>query len=838
MPRFYLRPSSAMFWSFILLCLPAAAQARQGAAPFSENGAGAAASAVEAYFIPARDGLALAALADARSRTEGMPHQFADPIAVSITPQTHGTWESLPGGGRLWRLLVQAPGATDLNLGFGRYDLPAGATLHVIAEGRGYWEGPYTYEDNASHGQLWLPVVPGDRAMIELYVPAEAKYEPVLELVHVGYGFRDWFRLSGPTPRQGACNNDVICPEGDPWRDDIAAAAVYQRSGAWTCSGQMVNNTAGDFTPYFLTANHCGVNSGNAATMVVYWNFESPVCGNLCCGSLADNQTGAFFRSASAPSDFTLVELDEDPNPAFGVYFAGWDASGATPTNVAGIHHPSTDEKAISFDNNASQITSYLGNTSPGDGTHWKIVNWEDGITEPGSSGSGIWNQNHRLVGQLHGGTSSCSLPNDPDWYGRVSVSWLGGGSAASQLKAWLDPGNTGALTLDGSYTAPILRYASHDGTDDCPGGAGDGNTVWEPGEQVVIPVTIGAVGGAFTSVQGTLSSTSLGVTILDGSATWPNIASGGSAATNAPHFKIAVAPSVACGTVLNLEVSVTTAEGGPYVFPFTHEVGQALTPGGLPASIPDASPGGVTSTLAVGQNVSLTDVNCRVEITHSWVGDLKIELESPLGTRITLLDRPGVPTTTFGCNNDNMDVTFDSASGVNLETHCASTTPWYSGVGAPFASLNAFNGQSSLGNWKLIVTDGASQDTGTLVDWELITTPALSGVCDPCAAATETQIAATAAASFGLAPIRPNPFAASAEVAFTLERAGRAQLEIIDVTGRRVARLADGDMAAGPHTLAWDGRDATGNAVAAGTYFVRLVSGGRQDLERIVRLR
>ncbi len=819
----------------LLVLAPIPASARFGAEPFTELGAGRSVAAVETYFIPARDGALLAARADEAERTAGTPHQFADPVPMAVTPETRGTWETLADGARLWRLRIDAPGATDLNLGFDRFLLPPGATLYAIAEGRAYWEGPYTYEDNESHGQLWLPVIPGDRAIVELYVPRDAKFEPDLSLAQVGYGFRDWFRLAAPL-RSGSCNNDVICPEGDPWRDDIASVAVYQLSGSWTCSGQMVNNTAADFTPYFLTANHCGISSGNAATMVVYWNFESPVCGMLGGGSLADNQTGAFFRASYSTSDFCLVELDEDPDPDFGVYFAGWDNTNTAATSITGIHHPSTDEKAISFDNAAPTVTSYLGTTSPGDGTHWRIGVWDDGTTEPGSSGSGIWNQNHRLVGQLHGGYASCTVL-DSDWYGRLSVSWNGGGSAANQLKAWLDPGNTGATVLDGSFPSPFIRFASFGGTDLCAGGYGDGNAIWEPGETVRIPVTLTAAGAPFTNVSGTLTCSTPGVTVLDGAATWPNIPQNGSATSDAPHFTVVIDPAVACGAVLDFDVSVTATEGGPFLYSFQHDVGQSLEPAGLPAGIPDANATGVTSTLAVGDNVTLTDVNVRVQISHTYVGDLMIRLRSPNGTIYTLLDRPGVPASTYGCSNDNMDVTFDSASGVNLESYCAGSNPWYTGVAAPVTSLNGLNGQSSQGNWDLIVSDHAGSDTGSIVSWELLTTPAISGVCEVCEGGVGAPVVA-APAGFGLAPVRPNPFGASAQVVFSLDRPGPVTLDVIDVAGRRVVTLTDRDLPAGAHAFPWDGRDTAGRNVAAGIYFVRLVSGDRTDLERVVRIR
>ena len=70
------------------------------------------------------------------------------------------------------------------------------------------------------------------------------------------------------------------------------------------------------------------------------------------------------------------------------------------------------------------------------------------GTTEGGSSGSGLWNESHRLIGQLQGGFAACGN-DDPDWYGRFDVSW-DGASSASRLRDWLDPDASNVSFLDG----------------------------------------------------------------------------------------------------------------------------------------------------------------------------------------------------------------------------------------------------------------------------------------------------------------------------------------------------------------------------------------------------
>jgi lysyl endopeptidase len=65
------------------------------------------------------------------------------------------------------------------------------------------------------------------------------------------------------------------------------------------------------------------------------------------------------------------------------------------------------------------------------------IVNWNSGITEGGSSGSPLFDQNHRVVGQLGGGPSSCTATAAcrQDAYGRFDNSWTGGGTNATEVK-------------------------------------------------------------------------------------------------------------------------------------------------------------------------------------------------------------------------------------------------------------------------------------------------------------------------------------------------------------------------------------------------------------------
>ena len=195
-----------------------------------------------------------------------------------------------------------------------------------------------------------------------------------------------------------------------------------------------------------MTANHCRVNASNAQSLVVYWNYQKPYC-NSGRGRYQDFQTGSVHLASHANSDFTLVKLLSSPKEEWKISYSGWSNEDHAPVGAVGIHHPNTDEKSISFDFDETKITKYLSEAE-GERTHLRVGNWDKGTTEPGSSGSPLFDLNRRVVGQLHGGYASCSSKT-ADWYGRFHYSWKGGGTPQNSLAPHLDPDQTGLEFID-----------------------------------------------------------------------------------------------------------------------------------------------------------------------------------------------------------------------------------------------------------------------------------------------------------------------------------------------------------------------------------------------------
>jgi len=436
----------------VLLCATAAAVATAGSAegaPRSFSAKSLALQEVEVRTLSAVDNRLLIQKADEEeSRLFGRPLIYAEPIATGLSTQDSGNWETLADGSRLWRLRVRSPGALSLNLHFGRFELPPGAELWIYNAAGDHIQGPYIADDRNLHGELWTALVYGDEVVLELSVPAAAE-APLLELTAVNHGFRS-FR-----EKQGGCNNDVVCPEGDLFRDQIDAVVRLSIAGVRACTGQLINNTADDDRPLVLTAFHCILDDFEepdfslVPSTVAYFNFESPTCGALSGGQLSQSVSGATFLAGHQPTDFLLTELNETPPSDFGAYLTGWNASGETPGGAVGIHHPSADEKAISFDEDPLTTDVEFFNE-----THWRIGDWEDGTTEPGSSGSCIFDPADGLcVGTLTGGFATCfagPTARTEDYYGKLSAAWNGGGTRESRLRDWLDPLGLGVDRWEG----------------------------------------------------------------------------------------------------------------------------------------------------------------------------------------------------------------------------------------------------------------------------------------------------------------------------------------------------------------------------------------------------
>ncbi|MBX2874152.1 MAG: proprotein convertase P-domain-containing protein [Saprospiraceae bacterium] len=412
---------------------------------------------IDLIVLPRQDNQALLE-EELKNRQVGTAPKFAISFPVAISPLKRGNWEEQDDGTAVWRLRILSPAAHSLNLGFGEFFLPPGAELDLYSTDQKNKLGPFTPNDNDDHREFWTPIIEGDEMVVELRLPKEQRKNLSLKITSINHDF-----LGFSTFVSGSCNLDVICSAVDGWdivdayRDIIQSVGVYSTGGSTFCTGFLVNNTLEDCTPFFMTADHCGMRANNAASLVVYWNFQNANCrapnsgssGGPGNGALNDFNSGSVLRARSGDTDFGLLELDDPVSPTAEAFFAGWDARPEIPVDtVIAIHHPNTDEKRISF--SFEQV--YKGNLNGqgmANGGYLVVPEWSIGTTEGGSSGCPLFDQNRRVVGQLFGGAASCNNL-DYDAFGWFAVSWEGGGTPDTRLRDWLDPENTGKITLDG----------------------------------------------------------------------------------------------------------------------------------------------------------------------------------------------------------------------------------------------------------------------------------------------------------------------------------------------------------------------------------------------------
>ncbi|MCR9171592.1 MAG: T9SS type A sorting domain-containing protein [bacterium] len=372
-----------------------------------------------------------------------------------------GIWIDLPGGNRLWRTEITSEGAMTINLLLEDVYFPEGAHFYMYDIDQTNRVGAYTARNNREDGLLGTELVHGDHIVVEYFEPAEVSGQGRFTIETVVHGYRSLDRVQADLLKglndSGDCNIDVECPLGIGWENEIRSVAMIVVNGSGICTGALINNTCEDGRPLFLTANHCL--GGSTGSWAFRFNWKSPP-GSESCATTAgsvnpgppydETANGATVLVSGGQADHALLEMTGmtvSDAQTWNLYYAGWNHDDTdSPSNVSsamGIHHPSADLMKICREGDAP----YHDNT--GGAAVWWIDQWEEGVTEPGSSGSPLFDQNHRIIGQLYGGGAACSGTQNNgsfDYYGRLGVSWDLG------ISDHLAPNNCGTapLVLDG----------------------------------------------------------------------------------------------------------------------------------------------------------------------------------------------------------------------------------------------------------------------------------------------------------------------------------------------------------------------------------------------------
>lgn len=419
--------------------------------------------------------------------------RIAAPVRVDFGLENAGEWLELDNGDRIWRLKVESPNALGLSFLYDELYLPPGAKLFMFSEDGSQQLGAYTFESNTPNHTFMTGFIYGKTAILEYYEPKAVKDEGRLHIFRVDQVYKEEALPQKNMNNEfgfgtsSDCHLNANCPEGNNWQNQkrgICRIIVVVEEGTGFCTGSLMNNTEGDQTPYVLSAFHC---QDGFTPMYDFWrydfNYEGSDCDNPTEEPMLQSVLGSTLRASRRENDFLLLELTEDIPPAYHVYFNGWERSEQPPTSSFSFHHPRGDVKKLSSENQVAIIhptafdwqtaDSVLLSTSPPN--HMFRMRLDEGTVEAGSSGGPLFDQNGRIVGQLHGGTDLGTCGSTTAYYDRFSLSWEGGGTPETRLKDWLDPMNIGLMRLDGvdQASVPLAKMAGRVRTADGRGIAG-----------------------------------------------------------------------------------------------------------------------------------------------------------------------------------------------------------------------------------------------------------------------------------------------------------------------------------------------------------------------------
>jgi len=256
------------------------------------------------------------------------------------------------------------------------------------------------------------------------------------------------------------------------------------------------------------------------------------------------------------------------------------------------------------------------------------------------------------------------------------------------------------------------LSYADHAVDDSGPLGNSDG--VVDPGETVILPLTLRNTGTVLRSAISAQLRHDGGtqIRLTDAAADFPDLGPESNGQTLAPHYRFTVAPDTPCGTVAQFTASAASLQSQNETS-FTLEIGnnhRDIDAPGLPSSIPKKSGIGVTSSNDVVEAFVIEDVHVSLEIAHQDIGELTVELSSPSGTSVTLHDRSSP-------NTADLATTYDRERQPD-------------GPG----TMADFDGEQAQGIWTLLVVDdqGGPTPAGSLVSWTLELDATVSLDCSP----------------------------------------------------------------------------------------------------------
>lgn len=422
------------------------------------------------------------------------PYRVAAKVESRASFGRDGEFYYNADGTVIWRLAIKVPGAKALNLHYSNFHLPKGVSLFISNENGRQLIGAFTSDNNPTQTTIFsTEEVEGAVSILEMNIDKGVNMADIkLDIDKVFAFYRGYETVAAYASESGvalrptlgessSCHINAKCPivSEDPFMKSRNGTVRILGNGG-VCTGTLINNTGnangGPCIPYVLTASHCeGDNSRDPETFAglqFRFNYQFIDCDGPTLESSQTVAGSELISRSNLPSfatpenslvaDFMLLKIT-GPIPAnTNAYLVGWNRA----VNIwndedydlfVGYHHPSGDSKKMA--KGSTLFANGTFNQQAVANTHWSAT-WSQGGTSKGSSGSGLFEKDGLLMGDLSGGAPGTCDGKDygaSGLYSKISYAWenefdqvtfpsIAGPS--SRLKDWLDPANTDATRL------------------------------------------------------------------------------------------------------------------------------------------------------------------------------------------------------------------------------------------------------------------------------------------------------------------------------------------------------------------------------------------------------
>lgn len=426
---------------------------------------------------------------DIEREEAGIPGKYRVTLAVehNVAFGKTGAITYLSNGGMIWREKIVIPNSKGIKIPYDAFQVPEGVTYYILNKTGKQIIGGFNHLSNAPEKTMGHDLVVGDEAILELNIEPGVDIRKIeLAISKFSGAYRGFDREIAVVENEDqvevveigasdACHINAICSQAENWNTDLARTAahiyIFDGSSGGFCSGNLINNTASNCVPLFLTASHCDGNNAYTDANFNQWEFTFRFMAPLCSGGGTLNTTrrvtGANFRarsnytpppgSSGGPlyGDFLLLQLRDGSNQMrnWDLYLAGWDRTNSLTHDTAWLafHHPAGDMMKYT---KMRPLQDGSFNTDS-IGTHWAARQREGGA-QGGSSGSGLFSAGKkRLIGDLSGGSGSPCSTTRWSLYHKLGKAWnfeeYGDNTSTTRLRDHLDPSNSDVQFIETS---------------------------------------------------------------------------------------------------------------------------------------------------------------------------------------------------------------------------------------------------------------------------------------------------------------------------------------------------------------------------------------------------